>query len=256
MGLLDIKPAKVEKLPIVTIHGETKTRKTQFGLDAPKPLFLAFEEGFGNREHTAIRPKSTDEMREVFKELVTTKHEFKTLVIDSLDHLAPMIAKEICESAQKTALADFGFGKGYELEGKEWLRLFKGLERLRDSGLLIICICHSQTRQIEDPDMAAPYDHIELKLPKKAAAITRELSDVIGAVREDKSVITDPVTKKTKICGSGQFILHLNPTPAVVAGNRYRMGGPIPFTFPSFAEEWLKANPREFKPTTTENQGQ
>jgi len=243
MSILEgiIETQKADR-PLITIHGGPGSWKTQFGLDCPSPLFIALEDGFGNRAHKAARPKSTAEMYEIFKELITPGHGYKTVVIDSLDHLAPLIVKEICEEGGKNALGDFGFGKGYELEAQQWLRLFKGLTRLRDSGLFVVCICHSQVRPIDDPNMSAPYDRIEPKLPKKANAIVKELSDILGASIPDMTVITDEKTQKTKAVGSGKFKLHLSPTPAIEAKNRYRMASSIPFTFTDFANEWSRVN--------------
>lgn len=248
MGILDSVTERTNLVPpIITVHGGPGSWKTQFGLDAPSPLFLAFEQGFGNRAHKAVFPKTTDEMREVFVELTKPGHGYKTLVIDSLDHLAPLIVKELCEANQKTSIADFGFGKGYDLECAEWLRLFKGLDKLRNTGLTIICLCHSAIRQVNDPHLPEPYDRIEPKLPKKATAIVKELSDVLGATIPDLTVTTDQKTDRTRAVGNGKFKLHLSPTPSIEAKNRYRMAASIPFTFNDFINEWNRVNPSSKK---------
>jgi len=256
MGLLDtVVERKDVKTPIITIHGGPGSWKTQFGLDCPSPLFLAFEDGFGNRPNKSITPKSTEEMRAIFVELAeglsAGNCQYKTLVIDSLDHLAPLISKEICVAAEKETLADFGFGKGYELEAKEWLRLFKGLEKLAKKGLLIVCLAHSHVRQVIDPSFPEPYDRIEPKLPKKANAVVKELSDILGATTSDMSVVKDQKTERTRAVGTGKYRLHLSPTPAIEAKNRYNMKAVIPFTFNDFQAEWKRCIAPASASTTT-----
>ena len=98
--------------------------------------------------------------------------------------------------------------------------------------------------------MSAPYDRIEPKLPKKANAVVKELSDILGAAVPDMSVITDERTQKTKAVGTGKFKLQLTPTPAIEAKNRYRMQASINFTFADFLAEWQRVNP---KPEATTN---
>lgn len=222
------------KSPIITIYGGPGSRKTQFGIDMPSPIFAAFEDGFGTRQvpHLKMREIEAEEgglrngylaTLDLIKDLATTDHGYKTLVIDSADHLTPVIDDYICARDQKASIEAYGYGKGFDAQANEWLKLMHYIERLRNkTNMNVVIIAHASVRNVSDPMQIDGYDRWEPKLPKKACAILKELSDVVGFSMQ-KFTLTENEQGKTKAVGKGDYILRMSPSPCYEAKNRYHL---------------------------------
>ena len=245
--LQNIKTGIERKPPIIVVHGPKGSWKTQMAVESFKPLLLQTEDGLGNRDIPRINIKSPDDIFEAIKELGTTDHDYRTLAIDSLDHLAPMIARKICADGDKPNLEAFGFGKGAVLEEKEWQKLMEWLIKLRDTkNMAILLIAHSIVRNVQDPTLDEPYERIEIKLPKKVGAFVCEKADIIGCAKERLTIVDNEKTGKSRAVGKGDFILHINQQPSIEAKNRYGMKGPIEMSWAAMMSAFTTANtPKE-----------
>lgn len=230
-------------LPITLIHGPPGSRKTQLACDAPAPLLLQTEFGLGNRKCSHLRVEGVQWLYDTLKELGTTDHVYKTLAIDSLDHLVPLVEKYICDRDGKKDLKSYGFGEGYKAEETEWRLIFSQLEKLRTrKNMAIILIAHSARVEIQDP-MTETYSAMEPKLPKKVNAVVKELANIIGFAHM-KLIVKETEDEKRNIAiGQGDFVLELHPKPAFTAKNQYGLPAQIPMTWAAFAEAWKAANP-------------
>jgi len=67
--------------------------------------------------------------------LQTEKHEFQTVVLDSLDWVEPLIWKAVCEEGKVENIEQFGggYGKGYVRALDLWRRLIKELAVLNQN---------------------------------------------------------------------------------------------------------------------------
>lgn len=63
----------------------------------------------------SLKTSIIDQLREVVLELGTTSNTFETVTIDVIDDVCEMIKQAICIKAGVESLADFGYGKGYDL---------------------------------------------------------------------------------------------------------------------------------------------
>lgn len=245
--LSKIKTGIERKPPIIVVHGPKGSWKTQMAVESLKPLLLQTEDGLGNRDIPRINIKSPEDLFEAIKELGTTEHDYRTLCIDSLDHLAPMIARKICADADKPNLEAFGFGKGAVLEEKEWQKIMDWLIKLRDTkNMAILLIAHSITRTVQDPLMFEPYERVEIKLPKKVGAYVCEKADIIGCAKERVTVVDNAKTGTQRAVGQGGFLLHINQQPSIEAKNRYKMQGPIDMNWNALMSAFATANkPKE-----------
>jgi hypothetical protein len=95
--------------------------------------------------------------------------------------------------------------------------------------MYVVLIAHSQIVHVEDP-LAPAYDSHSLKLHKRAAALVEEFSDVIGfaalrtlQIDEKKQSFTDKDAKRSRMKTTGERLLHVEPSPAFVAKNRYKL---------------------------------
>jgi hypothetical protein len=176
---MDFKPVKgkVEKPELIWIYGTDGIGKSTFAADAPKPFFLDTEDRTGHLDVDRIKP---DGWLQAFEVLEWFKgQKYKTLVIDSLDWLEPMVQDFVVTRAGKKNLKDVGgYGEGYTLMLDEWRKFIAKLTEIRSAGFNIILTGHAEVKTINDPT-TAPFDRYQPKLYNKASAIFREFVDCV-----------------------------------------------------------------------------
>jgi hypothetical protein len=93
MALRGKKPEEIKKRLKVLFYGDTNVGKTMCSIQFPSPYLIDTEDGTDYPQYkaalnksggTVFRTTDYDEIIEEVKELLTVKHEFKTLIIDSL----------------------------------------------------------------------------------------------------------------------------------------------------------------------------
>lgn len=223
------------KPPRMVIYGGDKVGKTTFAAAAPAPIFIRAEDGLGVLKVAAFPPASTfTEVLEAMRALASEKHDYKTLVVDSLDWLEQLIWAHVAREKNIKHIEEIGYGKGYMFADDHWGRFFLGCETLRDrNNMQIILICHAEIKRFDAPD-TAPYDRYQLKLHKRASARTAEWADVIGFAQHETVVRESDVGFNKKIVrgvATGERVLHLTETPAFDAGNRYSLPDMIPLDY-------------------------
>jgi hypothetical protein len=228
------------KPPRIIIHGDAGIGKTTFGVCAPSPVVIQTEDGLGNLDAVAF-PLATsfEDVMSALQSLYTEPHDFKTLVVDSLDWLEPLIWKNVCETHSQKSIETFGYGKGYVEAATVWRQFYDGITALRDArSMTIIMIAHSQVVHVEDPTMPA-YDSHDLKLHKRASAIAEEYADVILFAAMQTNTITEDAgfnNKRVRATSTGERIMHTVGQPAFTAKNRYSLPSPLPLAWEAFAQ--------------------
>ena len=244
------------KPPRIIIHGDPGIGKTTFSVCAPAPVVIQTEDGLGNLDATAFPlANSFSDVMGALQSLYTEPHEFKTLVIDSLDWLEPLIWKHVCDmwtdkkgNPQRLAsIEDAGYGRGYVEALGYWRQFFEGITALRDArSMAIVMIAHSQIIKVEDPTMAA-YDSHDLKLHKRAAALAEEFADVILYAAMQTSTVTEDKgfnAKRMRATTTGERIMHTVGQPAFLAKSRFPMPSPLPLVWSAIAP-YFSAPPKQ-----------
>lgn len=140
----DVKVTK----PKFMISGESGVGKTFFALDFPKPYLIDCEGGATREQYQKKlknvggayfgKDEGSQDFRTVInevKELCTTKHEYKTLIIDSFTYLYML------EAAEAEAKGGSDFGRDKKAANIPTRQLISQLEKC---DLNVILICHSK----------------------------------------------------------------------------------------------------------------
>lgn len=238
ISLQSISRTKRARAPKIVIAGPGKIGKTTFAAMAPNSIGILTEDGADAVDANAF-PLATSltDVYEAIGVLLNEDHDFKTVFIDSLDWLEPLLHQHVCAQHGWKSIESPGFGKGYVEAAAEWRSLLDGLEALRrERNMGVILIAHDKIKRIEDP-LTEGYDSHVLKLHDRAAALVQEWADVIGyAGYRILTTKTDAGfgNKETKATTTGERILHVEPHPAHCGGNRFGLKN-MPLDWNQFA---------------------
>lgn len=218
-----LKTGKQQVPPRICIYGGHGIGKSTLASQFPKPIFISTEDGLDSLDVTSFpRAASINDVVESVKTLIKEEHDFKTVVIDSVDWLIePLIVSNV-ESTHEAK--DLAYGKGQMLVAEEFREILQGLDVLRTRrGMNVVLIAHASVVKFEDP-RTEPYDRYQPKLPNRCNALLQEWADVL-AFAAFKVIIrkSDSGFNNTKNRGvtTGERLLHFVENPAYAAKNRY-----------------------------------
>lgn len=242
INLNDISTNKPRK-PIMVIHGQEGIGKTTFAFTAPGCVFIPTEDGPGdlpiNNIFGSEKPKaeSFGDVLEAISALFSQEHNYKTLVVDSLDALEKLIWKHVSEREGVASIEKVGggFGKGYIEAEKEWKDFWDGLAALRNKkNMAIICIAHSAIVTVNDPTQPA-YEKYVLNLNKRAVSICTDTPDIVGFARWEIFTVKDK-DDRIRATDTNKRVLSLTPKPYYTAKNRYHMKEETELLWAAFVE--------------------
>jgi hypothetical protein len=244
--LSNVTRGKIRKAALVLIYGPDGVGKSTFGANAPSPIFLGTEDGSGNLDVARFpSPKTFNDVLASIDALAKGKHEFESLVIDSLDWLEPLVWKQVCEAAKVDQIEDLGYGKGYVNALKLWGEMIERLKELRtERKMNIILVAHSQMKPHADPLTNTTYDRYTLKLNDKAAALWREYVDFVLFTNFEVATTTDK-TGKTRAYGEGTRYIYTERRPSFDAKNRMNLPFRMPLSWDDFKRACEVGSPED-----------
>ena len=234
--LKSIRKNEAISSPRVLLYGVEGIGKSSFGASAPNPIFICTEDGLGSLKVDSFPlATSSDDVMAAIATLYSSKHEFRTVVIDSMDWLEAMIAKEI---EAKYDAKDLAYGRAAVYAVNRMREILDGLNALRnDKGMIVILIAHCQIRRFDSPEVE-PYDRYMPKLQDKANAVVREWADAVLFCNYKTVVKKDDVgfnQTNNRGISTGERLLFTSEKPAYMAKNRYSMPESIPLSWDDFA---------------------
>jgi hypothetical protein len=214
MSLLGkITKGKIKKPPRLLVHGEPGVGKSTFAAGFPNPLFIDAERRTEHLDVSRLEVDSWKEVLGVMGEILKSEElPCKTLVFDTTDRMERMMWEEICEEFGKSNIEDFGFGKGYEIAAKRWIRFVKGIEAIRDRGMYIVLITHSVTRNFKNP-LGDDWHKYLVDMNQKAFNILKAGVDGVGFARFDDQVHEEKGSNKKRgvYTGRRQLVFRHDP---------------------------------------------
>jgi|SRR5208337_12881 len=242
INLNDIE-TNVPKAPRIVIYGPEGIGKTTIASKAEKAIFVlcGTEDGLGDIDvkHFPLC-KTFDDVIDCCAALGENDHEYKTLVVDTLDSLEPLVWAETCRRYGVDSIERVlkGWGKGYGEALDDWRLLLACFTALRDEkGMTIILLAHSITVPVKDPEHPE-YDCNTLNLQKKAAQLIIDYADIVGyaSMKVFTKTEGEKDAKRTRVIPTHQRILRLTLSPAFKAKNRYHLKDEIPLEWAALEE--------------------
>lgn len=214
------------------LYGTHGIGKSTFGSMADRPIFIQTEDGLGGIDCERF-PLATSygDVVSALSALYAEPHEYRSVVVDSLDWLERLIWAKVCQDRGVESIEDIGYAKGYVFALTSWREVLAGLDALRsERGMGVILIAHAQIEKFANPETDT-YDRYSPRLHKQASALAQEWCDeVLFATYSIHTKATDEGfgRKRVQGIGTGERIIRTTERPAHVAKNRLGLPEQIP----------------------------
>lgn len=243
MTLNSVTTGKVEGPRRVVLYATEKVGKSTFAAGAPSPIFICSEDGTSQLDVSRFpEPKCFSDVLDAIQVLLAEPHGFKTLVLDTLDWLEPLVHAHVCEKNGWANIETPGYGKGPSAALDQWRLLLARLEELQKKrGMHIILLAHSWIKTFKNPEAVGDYDRYELKLSPKASGVIKEWCEAVLFANHE--TLTTEKGGRTRGVSSGARVMHTERRAAWDAGNRYSLPETLPLSWDEFDAACLAGSP-------------
>lgn len=224
--------------PRICIYGPHGIGKSTIGSKFPDPIFISTEDGLASLDVTSFeQAKHVNDVVDNIKSLLKEDHDFKTVVIDSVDWLVePLIVGDIEANHEAKDLA---YGKGQVLVAESFREILQGMDALRRKrNMNVVMIAHSQITRFEDP-RTEPYDRYTPKLPNRCNALLQEWVDILAFANYKVLIKKTDVgfnNQKSRGITTGERLFHFVENPAFLAKNRYALPDDVEMTYENLSK--------------------
>lgn len=228
---------KSRNLPSRTLlHAVGKVGKTSWAAHAPGVVFITSpgETGLqtlidaGQISDTPHfpEPESWSDVKGMISSLTEGEHQYKTLVIDTLNGLESMLVQSVCNEHFEGKMVSYNaFGSGAKVTTPEWRGFLASLDRLRqEKRMSIVCLCHSKLKPAQI-NSGLNYDRWQPNFTTDAIwDMTFGWFDTVMFAAFDVVVQSEsPKATKGKAKGGGSRSMHIGPDPGWFSGSRFRL---------------------------------
>ena len=266
-----ISRASALRAPKMIVYGPPGIGKTTLAcqashdnMDAPESVVLIpTEDGIGRLQVNHFPMVRTwNDLLLAVSLLIKSDRDYKTVVIDSLDAVEPMLFTHVCERDNKKtkegiySIEAYGYGKGIKtIAPDEARRLLVGLDMLREErGCAVVLVAHSHSRRIDPPDSDS-FDRYEMKLvSRELVGLFVEWADAILFANYEQTIVTDDSRGKDRkrAVGEGSRVLYTEQRPAWIAKNRYGLPPKLPLSWSAFADAFAASVARTRQTQTSQ----
>lgn len=128
------------------LYGPPKIGKSTLCSQFDSPLFIATEAGLNALEVYQVSVSNWEAFLIVCKDVAEGKHEFKTIVIDTVDNLFRFCSDYICKKNKINHESELEWGKGWKLVKDEF---FRALTKLSSLPYGLVFISHAEPTEVK-----------------------------------------------------------------------------------------------------------
>ena len=237
MAIASIINGRIKSPRRTLLYGVHGVGKSTWASQAEKPIFIQTEDGIADLDCAKFPLAKTYE--DVFSnilDLYEEKHDFKTVVVDSLDWLEKLVFKSLCDEQGKKNIEDFGYGKGYQIALDKWKTFLDGITALRnEKNMSVIFLAHGHIERFENPETES-YDRYAPAFHKKASAMIQQWCDeVFFASYKVRIKETTEGMKDRKRGLQGARYIRTSDSPYCMAKNRLNLPEEIGFNYSDYS---------------------
>jgi hypothetical protein len=240
-----IKKGQSMNPPRIAMIGVEGIGKSTAGSEMENPIFLCAENGLVGPQFAkteSYRPATWLDVLDFIDFLINEAHEFKSLVIDTLDWLESILFAYVCKRDNKVDIDDYGYGKGLATVAPlEFNRLIAKLEILNANGVAIMFLCHSTIKGYVNPS-GDDYNRFEPKVSKQLAGIVKEWVDAVLFAQFETFTEKAGRLSKAKAFGGQRRVVYTEHSAAWDAKNRYGLPNEMELDMPSIMEAIKSGN--------------
>ena|SRR3990167_5210181 len=223
------------------IYGPEGVGKSTWAAGSESPIFISTEGGMKGVKPVPKVFQNSKKWVDIFANieyLTNAEHEFKTLVIDTIDKCESMSVEHVLESTSKKSLSGIPHGNGYVMLDNEWRKFINVLDILQDKrGLTIILVGHSVIVPFKNP-AGEDYDRYQMLMNKRIYPMLKQWADFILFANHRVLVDIDEGQLKGKAISAGN-VIYATHSGAWDAKNRYGITEPLPMPRENgFQEFW------------------
>lgn len=237
MRLDAVVKGKIDQPMRLTMMGPEGVGKSTFGANAPKPIFVGAEDGTAQLDVARFpSPTSLQDVRDAVHVLTNEKHDYETVVFDSLGWIEPLIWAHVCTAAGVATIEEVGggYGKGYTAAVDHWRTFLASLERLRKAKPMhVIFLAHTHAKTFKNPT-GEDYDRYVMNINEKAAGPIYQWCDAVLFANWETFIKEDKKSKRVKGVGVGARIVYTERAAAWDAKNRYNLPEELPLSWVDF----------------------
>ncbi|MBI1374517.1 MAG: AAA family ATPase [Phycisphaera sp.] len=196
----------------------------------PDALFFECEPGLSELEVYKVPTYTWEDLLEACRLVGAGKHEFQTIVIDTVDNAFKYCSEYVCKKHGVEYEGDLDHGKGWAFVKNEWHRV---LTKLASLPYGLILISHATEKEVKT--RTGPYTRVQPSLPDRARHVVLGLVDMIlycdTAQRKDEAgnVVVERV-------------IRTKPHPTYEAGDRTgRLPEVMPLDYGAFVEAFTRS---------------
>lgn len=242
--LANLRTGGGNKPPIMIIYGTPGIGKTTLAAQCGSPIFVQTEDGLTSPSLASVPTFGVMQSYEQVLEALSVIYEnaesqgWRTIVIDSLSKLDPLLEDCVCRENGFKRLGDVAFGKGYEPYREKWRELMSIMLAMRnDKGLAVVLLDHVRIATMNPPDSDSYKKYYPALSDRVAPLLTADADAVLFATYPITTISTDAgFNKKLTRAIADKPRLYCQERGPHVAKNRYQMPEFIPMQIADLAK--------------------
>ena len=229
------------KLPArIVLHGPGGVGKTSWAAQAPNPVFLLSPGETGL--HTLMDSGIVGQMDNIevhrwieytaaLTDLTDQKHDYNTLVVDTIDGIEKMCNHFVCETQFGGDWGEKGFGsfqKGNEFVANgPWRQMLAMLDKLRSAkSMRIILLAHTDIANFANPE-GPDFNRYVPAMHKKPWGLTFGWADMVLFGYREVAVLKEKGERKARGGGGSTRLMRTEWSAASDAKNRHNLPAEI-----------------------------